>query len=299
MTLLNRPSDGLISVLLALHRAIATFGPKTESDLIALVAPPSLFSDGKPDMARKTLTRWLKLGYFSGGKDEPVRLSDRLVGVDPSNQNALRTAILRLVLARENNPTLLPSPSEDEGESSGASDLTRALAWMLIQEPFNFPNTLEEAESLQSKQHIEPKPFANNTRWNGFQEWSVFLGMAIKAGGRLTPNPALAMACFLKETVHGRSELPLSEFLEDFAATIPVLDGGYLRLAIEGEIKNPPRTMAPAEVSPSLSMALFTLEAQQLLRLEMRSDAPTRSLLGQGSRQFRSFSHVSFVGGQN
>jgi hypothetical protein len=257
-----------------------------------------MLADAKPEMARRTLTRWLQLGFFSGGKSEPIRLSDELEGLNPSDPQGVRTAILRLVFSRKNNLTLLSAQSEDEAEFSGASDLTRALAWMLIQDPFNFPNTLEEVESLQSKQGIEPKPFVNNTRWNGFEEWSVFLGMAIVAGGRLTPNPALALSCFLDEIVNGRSELSQAEFLEGVAATFPVLDGGYLRRKVEEEIKNPWSIMAPTDLSPSLSMALLTLEAQQVLRLEMRSDAPSRTLLGVQSRAFRSFSHVSFAGGQ-
>jgi hypothetical protein len=298
MTVLNRPSDGLASVLLALHRAIVSFGPKSESDLIALIAPQAMLSDAKPDMARRTLTRWLQLGFFAGGKSEPIRLSEELDGLNPADPQAVRTAILRLVFSRRNNSTLLSAETEDEAEFSGASDLTRALAWMLIQDPFNFPNTLEEAESLQSKQGIHPKPFINNTRWNGFEEWSVFLGMAIVAGARLTPNPALALSCFVDEIASGRSELPQAEFLEGVSVLVPVLDGGYLRRTVEEEIKNPWSTMAPTDISPSLSMALLTLEAQQVLRLEMRSDAPSRTLLGSQSRAFRSFSHVSFTGGQ-
>jgi hypothetical protein len=298
MTVLNRPSDGLASVLLALHRAVVAFGPKSESELIALVAPPAMLADAKPEMARRTLTRWLQLGFFSGGKSEPIRLSEELEGLSPADPQGVRTAILRLVFSKRNNSTLLSAQSEDEAEFSGASDLTRALAWMLIQDPFSFPNTLEEAESLQSRQGIEPKPFVNDTRWIGFKEWSVFLGMAIVAGGRLTPNPALALSCFLQGIVNGRSELSQEEFLEEVAATLPVLDDGYLRRTVEGEIKNPWSIMAPTDLSPSLSMALLTLETQQVLRLEMRSDAPSRTLLGAQSRVFRSFSHVSFAGGQ-
>jgi hypothetical protein len=298
MTVLNRASDGLISVLLALHRAIVAFGPKSESELIALVAPPAMLSDAKPEMARRTLTRWLQLGFFSGGKNEPVRLSDGLEGVSPTDPQAVRTAILRLVLSRKNNSTLDSTPAEDDADFTGASDLTRAIAWMLIQDPFTFPNNLEEAEFLQSKQGIEPKPFINNTRWNGFQEWSVFLGMGVMAGGRLTPNPALALSCFLDEIVHGRLELSQADFFDGVAESIPVLDGGYLRRTVEQEIKSPWNVVSSTEVSPSLSMSLLTLESQQLLRLEMRSDAPSRTLLGAQSKPFRSFSHVSFLGGQ-
>jgi hypothetical protein len=296
MTVLNRASDGLMSVLLALHRAIATFGPKSESELIALVAPPAMLSDAKPEKAKQTLARWIQLGFFCGGKSEPVRMSDGLEDLNPSDLQGIRVAVLRLIFSKKNNSSLVSDEDDNKGEFTGASDLTRALVWMLIQDPFTFPYSYDDAEPLQSKQRIEPKPFVNDTRWSAFEEWSVFLGMAIKPGGRLTPNPALALSCFLSEVIHGQSELTQAAFLERLAASLPVLEGGYLHGAVEKEMKNPPRVMAQTEVSPSLSMALLTLEAQQLLRLEMRSDAPSRALLGAQYQPFRSFSHVSFGG---
>jgi len=91
MTVLNRPSDGLASVLLALHRAVVAFGPNSEPDLISLVAPPAMLADAKPEMARRTLTRWLQLGFFSGGKSEPIRLSDELEGLNPSDPQGVRS----------------------------------------------------------------------------------------------------------------------------------------------------------------------------------------------------------------
>ena len=65
MSILNRPSDGLLSVLLALHRGVLAYGPQSEAALLDLVAPSTVVPDGKPDMARKSLTRWTQLGFFS------------------------------------------------------------------------------------------------------------------------------------------------------------------------------------------------------------------------------------------
>ena len=64
MSILNRPSDGLLSVLLALRRAVLAYGPRPDSELIELVAPSSVVTEGKPDLARKTLNRWKQLGFF-------------------------------------------------------------------------------------------------------------------------------------------------------------------------------------------------------------------------------------------
>lgn len=45
MSILNRASDGLSSVLVALWRALLAYGPMPEGDLLGLCAPPSAVSD--------------------------------------------------------------------------------------------------------------------------------------------------------------------------------------------------------------------------------------------------------------
>src|SRR5690348_13647215 len=103
MSILNRPSDGLVSVLIALHRAILAFGAQTESDLLELVAPESVVPDGKPkpDLAKKTLARWKQLGFFVED-DGRVKLGARIASISANDSDSLRAAILRMVLAPEN-----------------------------------------------------------------------------------------------------------------------------------------------------------------------------------------------------
>src|SRR5580700_8916762 len=98
MSILNRPSDGLLSVLLALQRALIACGAQPEADLLELVAPPSVVPDGKPDMARKTLTRWKQLGFFIQIGDL-IGLSPTIATITADDLDSLRAAVLRLVLA--------------------------------------------------------------------------------------------------------------------------------------------------------------------------------------------------------
>jgi hypothetical protein len=294
MTLLNRPSDGLASVLMAFHRALRVFGPRPEMDLLNLVAPESAV---KQDMAKKTLSRWLQLGFFVGGGESPIELAPEINEVDPEDFTAVRTALLRIIFDERNNTTLLQDDSLEEATFSGAADLCRALSWMLMQEPFHFPKNLQAVESLQGQQGVNPRPFVNDTRWSGFQEWSVLLGMAIKSGRGLTPNPALALNGFLDDIIGTSSEMPQTDFLERAALLLPVLDGGSIRVRIESSVKNSWMNFSPSDLSPSLSAALLTLEEQRRLRLELKSDAPVKNLLGKGGRQMRPFSHVKFIGG--
>jgi hypothetical protein len=291
MSILNRPSDGLLSVLLALQRALIAFGAQPEADLLELVAPPSVVPDGKPDMAKKTLTRWKQLGFFTQIGDL-VGLSPKIATITADDLDSLRPAILRLVLAPENNSALLGDGADDQ-EGSRSSDCTRALAWVLAQDPYSFPATYKGVESLQDDQGVQPSAFANDTRWAGFAEWSVFLGAAwttSKVG--IVPDPAFAVRSVLMDLFVDNIELPQADFFTRLADRLPIIDGGRYRIEVEAQIARPWRNQLSNEVSPSLSAALLTLEAAGKVRLETRSDAPTRILLGRAGREIRPISHA-------
>jgi len=290
MSILNRPADGLLTVLLALRRALIAYGEQPEQELLGLVAPPSVVADGKGDMARKTLTRWKQLGFFRD-VDGVIALSEPIARITVDDQDGLRVAILKLILAPENNATVLGEDSDD-GERSKAADCTRALAWALIQDPYRFPSTYKIAESLQDKQGLKPKIFINDTRWNGFAEWAAFLGIAWLALQNLVPSPAFAIRKVVRDVFLDTGELPQTEFFVRLARVLPIVDGGNYRKAVEAQISQPWRRENLNEVSPSLSAALLTLEAEGTFRLETRSDAPTRMLVGAGGREVRLISHI-------
>lgn len=295
MSILNRPSDGLLSVLLALRRALIAYGPQTEARLLELCAPPSVVPDGKPDMARKTLTRWKQLGFFRD-VDGHVQLHPNVARIGADDIAGVRAAVLRLVLASENNPALTTDSGEDH-EGSKASDCTRAAAWVLGQDPYSFPaNYKGGVESLQATQGVDPRPFTNDTRWAGFAEWAVFLGIgwnAAKVG--LVLDPAFAVRVVLHEVLDGATELPQDIFFARLAQALPVVDGGRYRTAAESQITRPWHPSGHNQVSPCLSAALLSLEARGDLRIEARSDAPQRVLLGREGRELRPISHVSHV----
>lgn len=152
-------------------------------------------------------------------------------------------------------------------------------------------------EQLQSSQGVEPTPFVNDTRWFGFSEWATFLGAAFTSGKfGLVPNPSFAVRTALDEVFGTVDELAQAEFFTRLADALPVIDGGRYRAVVEAQTARPWRTHRSNEVSPSLSAALLTLEASRVLRLEMRSDATTRVLLGRAGRELRSISHVVRLG---
>jgi hypothetical protein len=288
VSLLNRPNDGLVSVLVALRNGLHTYGPMSDDELLELVCPSTL---GSKDMAKNTLSRWKQLGAF--GVDEKGRTTPgpRIASLSIEDIDAFRTAILECVLEPENNPNLV-GRQDDEQEASKASDLTRALGWALAQDPYTFPNNWPGVESLQNEQGVIPRILVNDTRWHGLVEWGLFLGFCVphqRVGVVL--NPAFAIRAVTPRIISS-SECAAADFISEISLALPVLDGGTYRRVVEGQIARSWRTVMPHELSPSLSLALLTLEAEGLFQMEMRSDAPLYVLLGRGGREMRSVSHI-------
>jgi hypothetical protein len=235
------------------------------------------------------------LGFFTDIAGT-VHLSSRIAEIASDDLVGLRTAILRLVLAPDNNPALLDT--EEDYEASKASDCTRAIAWTLAQDPYAFPPKYKGGvEALQDAQGVRPRLFANDTRWAGFSEWATFLGVGWPTTKiAFVPDPAFAVRSALDDVFLETTEVPQAAFFARLADSVPIVDGGRYRVSVESQIARPWRDQLTTEISPSLSAALLTLEAEGALRLESRSDAPQRMLLGRGGRELRPLSHLTRPG---
>ena len=290
MSIMNRPSDGLLSTLLALWRGLCAYGPRSEEELLRLVVPATVVS-GRQDLAAKTLSRWKQLGIFVE-RDGDIHLSEAIAAIDPDKLDACRAAVLRLVLLPSNNPEF-DGDGDSSLEKSKASDCTRAMAWALAQDPYSFPSKYKDgAETLQDDQGVSPRPFVNDTRWAGFLEWATFLGAGFRTRVGFVPVPWFAVQTTLA-TVFGEARvLAQMEFFERLAESLPIVDGGSFRLQIASQTARPWRAESGADISPSLSAAVLTLEASGVLRLQERSDAPQRMLLGAGGRLLHRVSHI-------
>lgn len=300
MAILNRASDGLPSVLAVLVRTLRKMGPLERDQLEALVAPPSLqqvsstFGDGK--QVRQTLNRWLQIGLFAD-TDGRISLAEGYSegpteGI--AGLRALGTQLRRLVLAPENNQDLLrPQPGQ-------TADFTHALCWMLAQDPFylttgSYEELINRMESDQFPD--EPWAFRNDTRWDGFRDWAPLLGFGwyahVPKAGTFITDPTEAVVDALPKVFDARYELPQADFFYALADALPVVDGGAYRTQVEARLLgNTWRPTGVHEVSPSLSLSLLRLQEAGRLLLESRSDAPYRTLLGQGFGEVRRVSHL-------
>lgn len=287
MSILNRPSDGLFNMVVVLHRTLLYEGSMGRDKLLALVAPASVSEDRK--MASNSLNRWTDLGLFEES-DGDVRISSALPAPrEKAKAEASLPSTMRcLVLAQENNANFW------DAEGSASADFTRAVAWMLAQNVYRCAFVANhEAEAVENSQLGDESRslFRNNTRWNGFKAWAPFLGFGTLGryprADAFQIDPTVSVRNSLDAVFSAGDQLAIDDFVSSLAEALPVIDGGHYRREVESQLN--PRHWEPVnerEISTSLSRALIRLREAGLLRLDNRSDSPTRlELLLQGKRK--------------
>jgi hypothetical protein len=192
----------------------------------------------------------------------------------PENFESLqhfRTVVLQRVLAPERNTELF------SGSPTGgvrAHELTRALTWFGQLRATTGPYSTANYERYQDQ---SVRVIENNTRWNVFDRWVVFLGFGWRIADGVVPDPTSAALAALDDLLPVGEEVPLPSVLAQLAARLPVIEGGayhnaYLE-AIGARAKWDERRL-----SEPLSLALIRLERRGILELFGGGDAESRVL---------------------
>ena len=293
MSILNRPSKGQPSVLIALAHTL--WGTQQQSpsldQLLGRVAPPSL-TDQK--QARGAINTWLKLGLFRQSKNGGISFAPDLAASShfkPQTLPWLRAAAREVAFRPKNNEPLWPSKhnsqNDDDGSDGLASDLTRGAAWLLAQNLDVRLVSYRQAESLAAKQLGNSQlVLQNETRWKPLVDWMFFLGLGIKAPDDsprarqteepptvLVLDPAEAVSDLLPQIFSETAELPQGVFLDHLAKLLPVTDSGIFRQQVEARLAAGWSGPAKGRHSPSLSRALLHLESDRRIKLLEKSDS--------------------------
>lgn len=294
MSLLNRPSDGLPSVLAVLFKFLVQQGPTSVERLVSLCSPSPAVKDS---FVEKTLNTWLDLGLFE-------RLSGEKVGLHSDLRRTERTLdvlpriVRRLVLAERNNTNFW------DAEGSQAADFTRALAWLMAQDVYFCEfGAWDDVHRLLQRQDTEAV-LRNSTRWDGLKDWAPFLGFAWTSGRKpvqliIDPTPAIRDVI---PTVYGtKKTLAAGDFVTALAGELPIVDGGSYRQEVETLLRKRtgPDAWAPppgGQLSTSLSRALLRLEGENIIKFEARDDAPqTARLTGREGRVLETVTHFTWT----
>ncbi len=293
MTILNSANDGNLSVLYSMAQYLHSGGGKPKDELIAE------FSYENGDIPRKTINRWLQVGFFSevGGK---LELPNELKDVeDIIFKDALRTAVRRVVFEKRNNP-------EDEfieNTQSLASDFTRTIAWSMFQEPLQFSSCLKNLSTYQTRWtgQFPNASTMNETSFAQFRRWAEFLGFfeggvwdcSLAVRGEMDQIFLNASSFIIEE--NEVSLLPIDKFLRQLSIAIPVIDGGLYNERIAKAGTSLPK-WSDEQLSPCLSLALYRLENEKVISLVAKADATETKILDVGHGQTI---EVSYIGRSN
>jgi hypothetical protein len=297
MTILNRESDGLYSILLTLSSGIAREKTISRDDLLRIYSPLSETSSSR---VNGTLNRWITLGLFAEEGDK-IRFTVEIKrGESPlSFSDRLPTICRKLALSPDHGNPLWPEDGRISEEGVGlTADLCRGLAWCLSQDIYTLPSSYRELEIL-IKEQIKPGRFVflNDTRWPGLRDWARFLGFATGDDASFFFDPTAAVSSELAEVTRQGDTIPALEFVERLSKRLPVLDTGSYRLEVE-EALRPERWSSPptGQLSTALSFALRRLQKQGVIGLVTLADAGSRvTLTRQDGRAWESFTHVSLL----
>ena len=288
MSLLNLTNDGLPNVLIVLYATVARAkSPPTREELLESVAPAGVV---EPAMARQTLNRWTELGLFRQDESGIALASppDSNLKDEADVLLAVRKAARRCALSESNNGDLWAR------ESAKAADLTRSLAWLLAQDAYRL--RFRDVEELELGQVADPdvRLMQNDTRRNGLQFWSHFLGFVRQPGGG-DVDPTVAIRETIPECIALGEEMPAADLIARLAMLLPVLDGGAYRSAVEARLE--PQAL-PAlqggQLSTSLSRALLNHIVDETLEFQNKADVG-RSIVLTGRDGLRADQRYSWV----
>jgi hypothetical protein len=302
MSILNRESEGLPSILLTISSILVREKAISRDELLRICLPDSI-SDSDNDKSsrfRGTLNRWTTLGVFEEDEDK-VKLAVELKrGESPSSfLDRLPTICRRLPLDPIFGNPLWPTDGRLSEEGTGlTADYCRGLSWCLSQDIYTLPTSWPELEKLITEQ-MKPGRFVflNDTRWAGLRDWARFFGFASGDDGSIFFDPTQAIRSELSGLMKPGENLAASDFIDRLAKKIPVLDGGSYRTEM-GEALRPEKWAVPpvGYLSTSLSFALRRLQKLGILGLTTLADAESKyTLMRQGGSAWESFTHVSML----
>lgn len=297
MSLLNRTSDGLHSVLAVIYKLLLAETQIERDRLVGLCAPHGSINEEK---TRQTLNRWLELGLFQATQDDKVSLHPD-VRKDERNLQKLPSVARRIAFKEENNTDLWAS------EGAKAADFTRSLCWLLAQDSWviDFAGWDQAQALIQKQLSGDTVLVQNDTRWSGLKAWAPFLGFGWTAKyptGALVADPTDAIRDALPVAFDKKRIIEARDFLAIIAEILPVLDGGRYRQGVEEKLlerTGPHAWQAPPDghISTSLSRSLLRLIEEGVVTGSLKADFdPLRRvrLTGRNRSTIGTFSHFTW-----
>ncbi len=287
MTICNTANDGWYHLLLTICNLVKSDKKLKIDDLFRV-----LTCDGKleKDLLQKTFKRWKDLSLFKEEKNLIKFSSEKLNNESNLDQFLLylRHELRKIIFDEKNNRNFW------DQENNITADFTRALAWMLYQDIYNFPkfsntNGLQKFQFGQTNKVI----IGNDVRKNGILSWAENLGFLSHSPIELI-DPTIAIKETIQEYFDKKRYLVI-EFMNKLSNFLPVLDFGNYRKLIEEGLNDNSQIKKPAEkqLSMAISLALIRLEELGILKFESISDDQNfLYLIGEDFKNKKQITHI-------
>lgn len=228
-----------------------------------IMSPDPLIQGGNRDMIRQTINECIKMGLLKEDNDI-IAINEVL----PRESRKPDTGDVLLPITLAN---LLFDKENNENEDFG-----KVTSWYMSQDIYNAPGNWKSAEDiLLHKNPIDGKLGLNSTRFDQFEDWACFMGLAwrysVKGEKKLIPDPTRYLRECLGEIFEreqGKS-LTVSQTLGSLSDKCPVFEGGRLR----GEIEVLIGGRKEKHLSTVTAFALLRLHDDKTIQLIQESDA--------------------------
>lgn len=246
----------------AVARVLATApgGRLQRSSVLDRVAP-----DGNANgraLVDETISELVTIGALL---DNEGRLA--LSRDDTGSPLPMRDAVLRGVMENARSDDLW-TRGEDGGTPSltGAQDLARALAWLMLQPNLGPAWSFDGPASLDSSQATIDFPIVRGgTVWPFFVRWANYLGFATSlSSNTVIPDPTRAVTPVLRAHLQARPDQSLEALINAIAEDLPVLDGGAAQRGLREMLD----LDWDSDVSPAMTLALTRLRLRGALEFD-------------------------------
>lgn len=179
-------------------------------------------------------------------------------------------------------------------------DFSLALSWLQAQnsiENLDWSDSVSNIVNSDLNDDYLELDLTNNSRWQHFGYWCVYLGFATKVYIAekiyLCPDPTEAISHEIKTIFTKTKEMNIKGFFLSLSTTLPVLEYGSIRKKINESIRE--GLQLPEDtLSKSTSLALLRLENRNIIKLIHKSDAD--SVLIQDDNNNKTISHIEYLG---
>lgn len=155
-----------------------------------------------------------------------------------------------------------------------AQDFFKYMSCILSQERYlTYSSEVLESSELATVCKYLPKT-PNTNEQGTLLEYGVFLGFLEQLGRGYVVDPTRAITGVLPQIFSDAKELTAIEFVTGLAKSLPLLDGGVYRLAVEEEMKNRgwEHEASPNQLSKTVSHAVERLRIGKVIDVKERAD---------------------------